>query len=681
MATPISPVFSSDELTFPHLGRFARFLLDNHLEELAAEFLRLFREVKLPMLVFFESMPEEQILQLSKQTSARLLTAFIENRVVENIETTLQSWAQTLLPVIGRNQIATNEIALVSYVRKQALVNFLNRYTRDAEELVALIREIDRYILELDSRSMKQYISLLNRDINEQLHFNEKLTDTSPGIIYVFDLIERREVFTNRKIEPILGYTPEEIRDMGENYLETVHHANDIPRILAHFDSFVNLEDGQVQTFEHRMKDKSGRYRWLRNYESIFRRKPDGSPWQIIGLALDIEQEKQSTQLLEEKQNFIQKITDAAPAIIATFNINSGQYQFISQGFELLLGHSPQQVLDEGIAFLLAILHPDDLPRLMEENARALEKANQMPESQVQVSEFQYRMRHRNGTYRWFRTFGTVFDRNPEGNVEHILNISLDITEKVEAEHKLEEKNRRLEQSNASLQEFAYIASHDLKEPLRKISTFGERLLQTQRGRMDPEGDTYLEKIVEAAHRMHRLIGDVLSVSLISADQTFKVQSLQVLVDEVLETLDYQIEQIGADIRTDQLPVAPVVATQFRQLFQNLLTNALKFSRKDSPLQVRITHRFLSASGELPAGLSPARRFLELTIADNGIGFDNRYAHKIFAIFQRLHARKDFEGTGIGLAICKKIVENHGGVISAKGVPNQGATFTIVLPA
>lgn len=540
----------SDELDFEYLPGFAQFLLEHHLDELAAEFIRLFREVDLPMLAFYKSLSEDQLLALSVKTTTQLLTAFIENRTVANINATLVRWAQDQLPMIGRNQVATSDMGLISYVRKQALTVFLPRYTTDLSVFIQIIRELDRYAFELQSRMMAQYISLLNTSINEQLHFNAKITDT-------------------------------------------------------------------------------------------------------------------------------------APAIIATYNIHTGKYLFVSQGIELLLGYSPRKVLEEGAGFLMTILHPDDLPKLVEDNNRALEKANRLSGERAeseQVAEFTYRMRHRNGHYRWFQTYGTIFDRNGEGNVEHVLNISLDITDKVEAERQAQEKNRRLEQSNASLQEFAYIASHDLKEPLRKIMTFGERLL-SQATQLSEEGQLYLSKIIDAAQRMHELIGDVLSVSLIASDQTFENQSLQRLLEEVLQSLEYQIEQVNASIESDGLPVATVVAAQFRQVFQNLLTNALKFARKDTPPVIRISHRFLSSNQVSIPGLTKARRYLELKISDNGIGFDNRYATKIFAIFQRLHAKKDFEGTGIGLAICKKIVENHGGIITADSAPDHGATFTIVMPA
>ncbi|RRB01043.1 sensor histidine kinase [Larkinella rosea] len=548
-ATSTNPDTGSGELALVYLPAYAQFLLDNHLEELAAEFIRLFREVDLPMLAFFKSLSDEQLLEMSKETTIKLLVAFVENRSVENIIATVNRWSQDQLPTIGRNQIATNDIGSISYVRKQALTTFLTRYSTDPLVFIPIIREIDRYILELQNRMIAQYISVLNEHLNQQLHFTEKITDT-------------------------------------------------------------------------------------------------------------------------------------APAIIATFNIHTGKYLFMSQGFEVLLGFSPERVLEEGIGFLMNLIHPDDLTKLMDENARELEKANRLPvgADEVQVSEFRYRIRHQDGNYRWFQTYGTVFDRNHAGKVEHILNISLDITDQVDAEQHAQEKKRQLEQSNASLQEFAYIASHDLKEPLRKITTFGDRLRLSQQGSIDAEGQVYLSKIVDAAQRMHTLIGDILSVSLISSNQTFEKHDLKLILNEVLQALEHKIEQVNAEIYADQLPVVPVVASQFRQLFQNLLTNAFKFSRKGFPPIVRISHRFLTPGEASQPGLITARRYLELKITDNGIGFDNRYANKIFAIFQRLHAKKEFEGTGIGLAICRKIVENHGGIITASGIPNQGATFTIVIP-
>ena len=238
----------------------------------------------------------------------------------------------------------------------------------------------------------------------------------------------------------------------------------------------------------------------------------------------------------------------------------------------------------------------------------------------------------------------------------------------------------QLEQSNASLEEFAYVASHDLKEPLRKISTFGDRLVATQIESLSPEGKLYLKKIVDASQRMQTMINDLLSISMITGNNDFEVYSLQKILDETLQTLEYKIEQQNAIVRSDALPEARIIPAQFRQLFQNLLSNSLKFVREEAQPLITIHYSLATENEVIHYQLAQSSHYHKIEISDNGIGFENEFAGKIFAIFQRLHGRSEYEGSGIGLAICKKIVEHHRGVIYANGIPGQGATFTIILP-
>jgi light-regulated signal transduction histidine kinase (bacteriophytochrome) len=238
-----------------------------------------------------------------------------------------------------------------------------------------------------------------------------------------------------------------------------------------------------------------------------------------------------------------------------------------------------------------------------------------------------------------------------------------------------------LEQSNASLEEFAYVASHDLKEPLRKISTFGDRLVATQSDNLTADGKIYLQKIVDASQRMQMMISDLLSISMISNNTSFETYGLQKILDETLQTLEYKIEQQNVIIKSDPLPEAKIIPSQFRQLFQNLISNSLKFVQPNARPTIIITHQLVKAEDVVHYQLAQAGQYHKLEFKDNGIGFENEFAGKIFAIFQRLHGRSEYEGSGIGLAICKKIVEHHGGIIYANGVPNEGATFTIILPA
>ena len=247
-------------------------------------------------------------------------------------------------------------------------------------------------------------------------------------------------------------------------------------------------------------------------------------------------------------------------------------------------------------------------------------------------------------------------------------------------EKNISRKNFELEQSNANLEEFAYVASHDLQEPLRKISIFGDRVLLHHTDKLNDEGKLFLQKIVDSSKRMQGMINDLLSVSLISGDKSFQSFSLNAVMNDVLQTLEFKIEGKKAIIKVSDLPQARIIPSQMRQLFQNLVSNSLKFIAAGRVPEISITHHELRNEEISQYQLTPGKQYLRIDVTDNGIGFENEFASKIFTIFQRLHGKFEYEGTGIGLAICKKIVENHEGVIFAEGRPGNGSTFTVVIP-
>jgi PAS domain S-box-containing protein len=228
----------------------------------------------------------------------------------------------------------------------------------------------------------------------------------------------------------------------------------------------------------------------------------------------------------------------------------------------------------------------------------------------------------------------------------------------------------RLEQSNRELENFATVASHDLQEPLRKIQTFSERLTATCAEALGPEGRDYLERMNNAAARMRKLIDDLLAYSRISSkSQTLLRVNLTEVARGVVGDLETAIEQAGASVTVGELPSVEASPMQMRQLLQNLLSNALKF-RRDEVAPVITVSGTVEADG----------RHCELKVEDNGIGFEEKYLDRIFNVFQRLHGRSKYEGTGIGLAICRKIAERHGGSIRARSAPGQGSTFIVRLP-
>lgn len=243
------------------------------------------------------------------------------------------------------------------------------------------------------------------------------------------------------------------------------------------------------------------------------------------------------------------------------------------------------------------------------------------------------------------------------------------------------ENNEQLKNTIEELDRFAYVASHDLQEPLRKILIFSDKLEQGYRSTLNTEAVSYLDKIVKSSERMHQLINDLLKFSRYTNDNFgFERTDLNVILKDVLSDVELDIQKKNATLEIGELPVIWAIPSQMRQVFQNLISNSLKFAREGVDPLIRI-HGQAKKGEEIPGNQKPANeRFYQITFQDNGIGFDAKYAKEIFVVFKRLHSYHDFEGTGIGLSICKKIIEKHNGFITADGAINEGATFTITLP-
>jgi PAS domain S-box-containing protein len=246
----------------------------------------------------------------------------------------------------------------------------------------------------------------------------------------------------------------------------------------------------------------------------------------------------------------------------------------------------------------------------------------------------------------------------------------------------LEDESRQrqeLARSNAELQDFAYIASHDLQEPLRKIQAFGNRLQAQFSATLGDRGQDYLERMHNAAERMQALINDLLSLSQVTTKaQPFAIVNLEQITREVLSDLELAIERTGGRVEVGALPTIEADPLQIRQLIQNLISNALKFHRAGVPPLIKISSQLFDVEQGVVEKLVVTH--CQITIEDNGIGFDEKYLDRIFNVFQRLHNRSEYEGTGMGLAICRKVAERHGGTITAISNPGQGATFVVTLP-
>ncbi|WP_049629627.1 CHASE3 domain-containing protein [Cellvibrio sp. pealriver] len=275
--------------------------------------------------------------------------------------------------------------------------------------------------------------------------------------------------------------------------------------------------------------------------------------------------------------------------------------------------------------------------------------------------------------YIWYRNASEVAELNVA-----LSKANVELEEKVGVRTQaLLQYSEELQRSNRELEEFAFVASHDLQEPLRKIRAFGDRLQQKFSVELGDVGSDYVLRMQAASERMSALIDDLLSFSRVTTSQrSFTSQNLTEIIHRVMDDLDYAIEDSGAQVHIDPLPVIEADGSQIAQVFMNLIANSLKFHAPGRRPIVTVT-----SEANLASPLADdARMWCRIQFADQGIGFESQYAERVFSLFQRLHGRDEYSGTGIGLALCRKIIERHGGIITAQSEPGDGAVFTLFLP-
>lgn len=403
-----------------------------------------------------------------------------------------------------------------------------------------------------------------------------------------------------------------------------------------------------------------------------------------LKLQQEIAERRQAEEALQESQNQFKLIYELANAFIMAHD-RDFKVVYMNPYAHHALGYEPGSRIGTDIRLLLE--------RSEYERAEPIRNRIEIdPELKVEGFE-QYYLR-RDGSRVLIRWNVSAL-KDKAGAPWGVLGVGQDITDKKQLEMEREQlvtnlegivaertaalsrseaKHRayaiELEQSNQELQDFAYIASHDLQEPLRKIHAFSDRLQNQYRAVLDERGLDYLGRMQQAVIRMQTLIQDLLVFSRITTKaQPFVRVDLNKILPEVLSDLEMRIDEVEGQIHPGKLPTIEADPTQMRQLFQNLISNALKFHRSGHTPVVNIESQS-----------SPEEGRIQLMIIDNGIGFDEKYMDRIFGVFQRLHSRSEYEGTGIGLAICRKIVERHHGNIVARSAPGQGATFIVTLP-
>ncbi len=468
----------------------------------------------------------------------------------------------------------------------------------------------------------------------------------------------------NRAIEEMTGVKAEDILGKGNYEYSIPFYGNRRPILIdlalrvneviekeyAHLERRGDVISGEAYT----RNLPSGRHYLYATATPL--RNPDGEIIGAIESIRDISDRKLTEEELRKEKDFRQTLVEASPAYFVAIKAD-GTTLMMNVALLKALGYKAEEAI--GKDYLKAFVPEKDQAIVNRVFKKIL--------SSREPIEAVNRIVAKSGKQLLVEWHGRcIYNENDE--VDYFIGFGIDITARRQAEEQLKETLDELRRSNRELEEFAYVASHDLQEPLRKVLTFSDRLKEKSAKEIGEQGLDYLERMQSAVGRMQNLINDLLTYSRVSSKaKPFEPVDLNIIMRQVLEDLESRIRPGMDRVEVEDLPTIDAEPRQMHQLFQNLIGNALKFKRPDEAAVVKVT-------------VQKDENKYHFMVKDNGIGFEEKYSESIFSIFKRLHARSEYEGTGVGLAICKKIVTRHNGSIKATSKPGEGATFYFILP-
>jgi PAS domain S-box-containing protein len=646
---------------YKHLPGFAQFILENHLNEFVQEQLDLSFRFNIPLVVSLrQRFSDSQLFELSKTSSVEYLTYLKDNQAYEQISLSTEKWINDQLEIIDKFQVTGQDITLISYVRQQAFRKFIPLYSSEVQQALQLSTEIDTLILGTNTTSIDVYVNILKDKIEEESLLSKKLISASPAITFLFDIVQNKEIFISGKVKEVMGFTEQELLEIGGNVLILRAHPDDIAFIAQSIEKLVQRNNESVELVEYRFLHKDGKYRWLRTYFVVFRRDEQGQPVELLGKTFEATSEKQTALALETREK--QLLEAQSLAHIGSFDWNMNEsYSVNTPEVYKIFEMDHHQRYEE----FMTHVHPDDIQHVKDAIAASFI-------SGTYDCEYRY---IKDGKEKVIWSLGKVIFEN--GAPQRMIGTVQDVTDIKAIERELLKKTKQLEESNKSLQQFASIASHDLKEPLRKISMFADIVMETEKDRLSQTSIDRLRRMQASSNSMMKMIQDILAFSMLETKQNKEKVDLNKLVKEITDLLDERISEKKATIDCDRLPEAYVIPSQFRQMLQNLISNALKFSRKDVLPRIEIKYKWVTRPKQ---ALKSAPRYLQLNVCDNGIGIEQEYLETVFDLFKRLHPKAEYEGTGLGLAITKRIIDNHDGHINATSRVGEGTCFHIVIP-
>jgi PAS domain S-box-containing protein len=493
----------------------------------------------------------------------------------------------------------------------------------------------------------------------------DAIYDYFPGIVYIYDTGTGHLSFVSKRITELLGFSAEDVLSWKDEWMQLVFK-DDVDLVRQELTHYAGLKNDETRSFQARYNRKGDSWRYFRTQGNVLKRDAEGKPLSILFIAQDITDQLRSEEELRKSKELGKEIEHMLEFGTWDWNVVEGKFER-SAGVYAILGYEESMAASvaalpesEQYEFYMGHIVPEDRPRVDAVLQKAIRDKTDY--------EVEYRIRLKTGEEKIIHGKAKTV-MGDDGSVIKIIGAISDVTRAIRHQEEIENYLAELGRSNKELEEFAYVASHDLQEPLRKIVTFSDRIQAKYAQVLGSEGMTYLSRMTVATENMRILIDNLLEFSRVSrSDEVFTPTDLNQILEDATSELELKIEEAGAVIEHDKLPTIVCNGPQIRQLFANLLGNSLKFRRPGIPTRIRISN-------------IQTKEGTTITFADNGIGFEQEYAERIFLIFQRLHGKSEYPGSGVGLAICKKIVDQHGGTITAESIPGSGSVFTIYLPA
>lgn len=657
----MSSHYNTDFLRLAPLQEYCIFIRNNKLDDFVTAYIANIHSSNVPLLSYFSHITPQHLETSARHGIVKLLIGIEGGAAIDYVRQTLADWKNNGISGIPREVISLKDITLIYSAQKTSFQSFIPNYTTDVAVALSIINDIDEYYKQVQELTLQMYEVIQQEEQEKRQESENKYRDLFDNASDLIQIVapDNTLIYVNNSWLATLGYTDAETK--GRQISDFIEQSEK--------DKFksncVEMIDGKTFTKNIKtcFKKKTGEDVFVEG--TVNCKVKNGKAEYTRGIFHDItektNQEKRINfyinQLAEKEEN-LRTIIENAPDGIIVIDKHS-RILLWNPKAESIFGWTKEQVTGR---LMFEIIMPH---RNRQAHIGGIEHYFETKQAPILNKTIEVSALHKKGHEFYI---SLTVSHSTEGGKDVFIAFLRDVTDQKKNELELENKRKQLEKSNEELQQYAWLTSHDLKEPLRKILTFSDALIKRHDNGLSEQSFTYLNKIQSAANRMNDLIEAVLLYSnVIDDDRLFEPTDLNTIIYDVIDDLEILITSKNAVINHAGLPVIKAIPVQMRQLFLNLISNALKYSKKHEAPQVNISYK----------RETEGHTFL---VKDNGIGFEEAYSGKIFEVFQRLQKNKEYEGTGIGLALCKKIAEAHKGTIHAESELGVGSSFIVHLP-